>query len=248
MRKRVLIVLSALAIGFGCAAQETETEKPEFGFTAGCDLVSSYVWRGTHCGGASFQPSLGIEYAGLSLSGWGSTDFEAVANEFDLALAYSNWGFTLTATDYFFPVSGVGMIGDNVKGGYFEWDKKETGHQVEVSLGYDFSEAFEKFPLYLSWNTLVYGADLDADGDNRYSTYIEVGYPFTVKAITLDIAAGFTPWESQYQEGTSFNMVNLSLKASYDIKVTDSFKIPVFAQAVLNPNTENVYFIAGISF
>ena len=248
------LAVSGLALASSLSVSAQEAAESGFGLNAGFDLVSSYVWRGTHCAGASFQPSLGLEYKGLTFGGWGSTDFENGLNEFDLSLGYSNWGVSLLVTDYFFPSNGIGMQSnrkDNkTSGKYFEWNDDATQHQIEVSLGYDFSEVFEKVPLTVTWNTILYGNDKKSsdNGKNRYSTYIELAYQFHVKAVKLDIATGFTPWESQYQKDNHFNMVNLSLKGSYDIKITDSFSLPVFAQAVFNPNTENVYFVAGLSF
>ena len=45
-------------------------EGPEVGL--GSDIVSSYIWRGQDLGGVSLQPTLGLEYKGISLSAWGS--------------------------------------------------------------------------------------------------------------------------------------------------------------------------------
>jgi hypothetical protein len=57
---------------------------------------------------------------------------------------------------------------------------------------------------------------------------------------------GFTPWEGLYSEG--FNVVNFSVKASREVKITDHYSLPVFAQMVLNPNAERIYGVFGISF
>ena len=38
------------------------------------DVVNQYIWRGTQCGEASIQPTLGVSYKGLSLTAWGSTE------------------------------------------------------------------------------------------------------------------------------------------------------------------------------
>ena len=44
--------------------------------SAGADIVSSYIWRGTNCGGVSIQPNLSIGYKGLSLGAWGSVGID----------------------------------------------------------------------------------------------------------------------------------------------------------------------------
>ena len=42
--------------------------------TVSADVVNQYIWRGTKCGEASVQPTLGVAYKGLSLTAWGSTE------------------------------------------------------------------------------------------------------------------------------------------------------------------------------
>ena len=42
-------------------------------------------------------------------------------------------------------------------------------------------------------------------------------------------------------------MTNLSLKATKDIKVTDAFSIPVFAQFVGNPCSQKAYLVFGLT-
>ena len=54
------------------------------------DVVNQYIWRGTKCGEASIQPTLGLGYKGLSLTAWGSTEISnwGGAKEFDFTLGY----------------------------------------------------------------------------------------------------------------------------------------------------------------
>jgi len=42
-------------------------------------------------------------------------------------------------------------------------------------------------------------------------------------------------------------VTNLALKATKDIKVTDTFSIPVFAQLTANPRTEKAYLVVGLT-
>ena len=50
------------------------------------DFVSSYIWRGMDSGNASVQPSLGVNWKGLTAYVWGSTEFRHKNNEIDLSL------------------------------------------------------------------------------------------------------------------------------------------------------------------
>ena len=42
-------------------------------------------------------------------------------------------------------------------------------------------------------------------------------------------------------------MTNLSLKATKDIRITDSFRIPILGQIVANPCAQKAYLVLGIT-
>lgn len=219
------------------AAPETSSDSP-WSFSAGADLVSAYLWRGAFNAGASFQPSLGLSCGPVTLGAWGSTDFSGENKEVDITLGFEKAGFSVGLTDYFYPGNGK----------FFEWDKDTTCHQLEVGVGYDFG-ANTNVPIAISWNTMIAGDDLKEDGDRQFSSYFEIDYTTKVKSVDVEIGVGFTPFDSFYQSGTDgFNMVNLSVKGSYEIEFTDKFHLPVFAQFVLNPNSEDVHMAFGFTF
>ena len=64
------------------------------------DFVSSYIWRGMDSGNASVQPSLGLNWKGLTVYAWGSTEFREKNNEIDLSLEYEYKNLTLYANNY----------------------------------------------------------------------------------------------------------------------------------------------------
>lgn len=220
-------------------AQEatTDTHDTPWDFSAGADLVSTYLWRGQYNAGASFQPAVGVSCGPVSLDAWGSIDFAGENKEVDLSLAFDKAGFNATFTDYFYPGQG----------GFFNYDKDETCHQLELSLAYDFGE-LTNVPISFLWATMLGGDDLKDDGDRQFSSYFELAYTFPARDFEVEIAAGFTPFDSFYQVGDGFNMVNLSVKGSYTINFSDKFQLPVFAQFVLNPNAEDVHMAVGLSF
>ena len=45
-----------------------------------------------------------------------------------------------------------------------------------------------------------------------------------------------------------FAVCDVSLGVSKDIKITDSFSLPLFAKATWNPRSEGAYFVVGLSF
>lgn len=48
-----------------------------------------------------------------------------------------------------------------------------------------------------------------------------------------------------YSDG--FGVCSISLKASKEIKITDSFSLPVFTQAIIAPQNDSVFLVFGIS-
>ncbi|MCB9017043.1 MAG: hypothetical protein H6544_00355 [Prevotellaceae bacterium] len=234
-RIKILMVAVASVLSTTLFAGEADTTTSKVEFSAGADLVSSYVWRGSRVTGASFQPSVGVSYAGFSLGAWGSSNFDNTINEVDWTLGYGVGGFSVGVTDYFGPYV------DAEAPKYFA----DKSHILEATVGFDFGSVCEKFPLSIVWNTNFLN-DLDEAEDERYSTYVELGYPVSVGDVQLAFAVGLTTWDGMYSDG--LNVVNLSITGSKEIKVTDSFSLPVFSQVILNPDTENIYMVFGLSF
>ena len=42
-------------------------------------------------------------------------------------------------------------------------------------------------------------------------------------------------------------MTNLSLRATKDIKITDSFSIPIFGEVIGNPCSQKAYLVFGLT-
>ena len=81
---------------------EAQEKEDDFETTVAADFVSQYIWRGQDLGNVSFQPTLGVEYKGLSLSAWGNVGLSNTndTKEIDLTLAYTIGGFNVGITDY----------------------------------------------------------------------------------------------------------------------------------------------------
>ena len=220
-----------------CGATAIEAQN-EVETTICGDVVSSYIWRGQDLGHVSLQPTLGVGYKGLSLTAWGSVGLTDPADtkEFDLTLAYSVGGFNIGVTDYWF---NTGLDPENR---YFKYDAHGTNHVFEANIGYDFGFAS------LHWFTNFAGNDgLNKDGKRAYSSYMEVVVPFKLSAIEWTATAGAVPYATDFYGTTGFAVTNLALKATKDIKVTDSFSIPIFGQVVANPCSQKAYLVLGFT-
>lgn len=230
--KRIVLLAMSLVTGTTAFAQD------KIEATIGADFVNQYVWRGQDLGNTAVQPTLGIGYKGLSLSAWGNyglTDPNDT-KEMDLSLSYTTGGFNIGITDYWF------NAGLDPESRYFRYDAHSTNHVFEANIGYDFGVAS------LQWFTNFAGNDgANKDGKRAYSSYFEMSIPFRLAACEWSATAGAVPFATDFYDTNGFAVTNLSLKATKEIKVTDSFSIPVFGQFTANPRTEKAYLVLGFT-
>lgn len=229
-----IFVLGLIAL-FGASAIKAQDEVEA---TISADVVNQYVWRGQELGNSAFQPTLGIAYKGLSLSAWGSTGLTEAADtkEFDLTLSYTIGGFNIGVTDYWF---NAGLDPQNR---YFKYDAHSTNHVFEANIGYDFGVAS------VQWYTNFAGNDgVNKDGNRAYSSYFEVSAPFKLASCEWTATAGAVPYATDFYGTNGFAVVNLALRATKDIKVTDSFSIPVFAEVMGNPCSQKAFLSFGFT-
>lgn len=210
----------------------------------GADIVSSYVWRGNKQTGLSVQPNLGASYKNFSLGAWGSTDIASGSDkgfkEVDFTLSYSLNSLEIALTDYWWDGENAFHYFHSPKEGY-------SGQMLEATIGYSLPKAF---PLSVTWNTFFMGkGNKKSNGDNSFSTYIELAYPFSVNNIDLGLVAGFIPWKSVVYgpDANGFKFLNLALTASSKIKISNVFSLPIFTHLIINPATEDIHFVFGIS-
>lgn len=231
------VVMAAVAFPLAAGAQD----KAEA--SVGADVVSSYIWRGQDLGNAAIQPSASVSYKGFSIGAWGSYGIvdSGDVKELDFTAGYTTGGFTVAITDYWFS-------GSEQHDRYFLYNAHRTAHVFEANVGYDFGK------LSVNWFTNFAGSDYRPDGERAYSSYIEIAAPFTLGGLDWTAAVGAVPFKSSAtylgSDGTpvdGFALTNITLGVSRDIKVTDTFALPVFASVTANPNSQKMYFSFGVS-
>lgn len=187
--------------------------------TVGTDLVSSYVWRGTKFGsGPAFQPYLEYSYGGFSAGAWGSYCFSE--NEGAEADLYLNYGFESGFS--------LGVTKYYFPGAMF-FDSR--------SHGFEINSGFEAGSFSISGNFMLNEGAGAAGGD----IYVEAG--LRTGAVNWFVGAG-NGW---YTPDAKFNLCNVGLSASKELKITESFSLPVFSSVILNPKTEQFHIVVGIS-
>lgn len=243
------ISLPVVFIGLGAitsfSARADEPSTSSVSLEVGADVVSSYIWRGQELGGFSVQPSMTLSFdkAHLSLGVWASAElFERTSvlnmTEFDWSLTWNPIEpLTIALCDYFMSyAAGPTYFG--------EWNfSSSSSHCLEAQLAYDFG------PVALSWNTCLTGPDHSVDGGGKlkrnYSTYVEASAPFTVAGVECSAAVGANLWKGEFTAAGNegFNVCNISLSAKKEV-----WKLPLTGQLVFNPQSDNAYFVVGLSF
>lgn len=237
MMKKMKRLFSGVALFAAMLVPSVANAQDKVETSIGADLVSNYVWRGMKLGDAAIQPCMSVSYKGFSLEAWGSYGLvnSDDAKEVDLTLSYTTGGLTVAVTDYF--VEGAGSPK------YFMYETHKTGHTFEANVGYDFD--------IFSVNAYVNfaGADFKADEDkNAYSTYVELAAPFRLGGLDWTATVGAVPMESPYYETNGFAVTNVSLQTEKDLKISNTFSLPVFGAVTANPCSENVYLTFGVTF
>lgn len=230
VRRFSMVALAAIASIAAANAQDNiET-------TIAADVVNQYIWRGQDLGNVSLQPTLGLAYKGFSLTAWGNVGLSDPADtkEFDLTAAYTVGGFNIGITDYWTSAD---------KDRYFCYEAHKTNHVFEANIGYDFG------PASIQWYTNFAGADgLNKSGDRAYTSYVELSAPFKLGGCDWTASVGAVPYASSfYADAHGFAVTNVSVKATKDLKITDSFSVPVFAGIAANPSTERAYLLFGFT-
>jgi len=218
-----LLMTSMIFSPMNINAQDQESSSP---FDVGADLVSSYLWRGTKYGtGPAIQPYLSVAVGGFEIGGWGSYCFTSnEAAEADLYLSYGfDFGLSIGLTDYYFPGTE-----------YFDYSTESGAHAFEINLGYE----IKGFSLAANWIMNEAGSAGSAGND----LYFEAGYGFNYFSLFLGAGNG---WHSSDGD---FAFCNLGISAEKEIKITDTFSLPLSGALIWNADREQFHVVLGVSF
>jgi hypothetical protein len=240
-QKMILICLGVfffLSSSVLVAQDNDEENESKYSFSVGADLVSRYVWRGLDFGNApAVQPGFAFTTGGLEIGAWGSYSLSSNTGglEADLYASYSfDFGLGLVVTDYYFPGEALmlsdsdGMIIPMRFGNYFDF---ENAHTFEFGATYGIGG--------LSLGAYYMATD---DGD----LYFEAGYGFSLFDVFIGAGNGAYTVEDEGEEDT-FGIINLGLSTSKEIKISESFSLPMFGSIILNTNSEQIHFVVGVS-
>lgn len=244
---------------------EVYSQEDESPIQLGADLMSRYVWRGVSLGGNSPSAQPWINYSiasanskhALTVGAWAAYTFSETSNqEVDLYLTYTfNEVFSVTVTDYFFP----GLYeSTSRRSKYFNYDEDSTCHVFEGILSFN---GTENIPFTLLFAMNVYGNDArevnndGSPGDIFMSKYVELGYKRNVKGVDVNAFIGASldkpdkdKGESGFYGNTSAGIINIGVKASKTVQITDQLELPLQASLITNPEREDIFLVFGVSF
>lgn len=209
-------------------------EKPYF--EIGVDVANSLVWRCRYTQGANIQPSFAFRYKSIEVGGWAYSNYKD-GKMAELWLSYKYKDASLTLMDYW-------IDNFDFSKGYFIYDNKTNLRALEVIGQY----TLPKIPLTFLWSTFFFKDDVNAQGKQLYSSYMEANYLFSLDNFQFKASIGATPWASLYQDGKGFKLTNIGIDAQANILKTPNFTIPMFSQLVFNPYREQLYWIVGVRF
>ena len=207
----------------------TDSANAQVEVSPGVDIVSTYVFRGVAYSGPSFQPYVELASGSFAVGAWGSQDFAGTFQEMDLYAGYSfDFGLYLGLTDYYYPGTSFFDFKEDAAAGDF------SSHAIEINAAYSV-DAFS-----IAGNFIVNEAS--GAGSAGSDMYFEAGYSFSVADVFLGAGDG---WHSSDGD---FALVNIGATASKEIEITDTFSLPLFGSVILNPDSEQFYILAGVSF
>lgn len=205
-------------------------------FSTGADIVSGYVWRGVDQAGGTtpnIQPYAAFTVGKFTIGSWASSSFTGNLKEVDLYATFAiSSAFAVTITDYNYNFG--------IQPNYFDYGSATTGHVFEGTLAYTGGK------FNASVNTMFAGADKKSTDATKQalSTYIELGYQFNPIA---KVFLGGVLGESSNYLTTGAGIINVGLKVSKSIEITDKFSLPVYGIVGANPAAKSTFFVAGIT-
>ena len=232
--KRLSTILMGSAVCMAASAQIHIT----------ADVQNNHLWRGMEVAdGCVVLADMGYTFANghATLGLWSGTNTEGSYKEFNHYVTLRGGGFEFCAMDtYNF---SPGATYNNRQ--YFNYAAHETGRFLNCTLSYRFRQP--RFPLLLSWSTIMFGRDRSADNTKqKYSTFVYAEYPVYRKdGWTVDAGAGgaFAINKAGGKPnfyGNTSGIVHTQLKVSHDIKI-GSYTLPIHVMGMWNPQSQKAY-------
>lgn len=220
-----------------------ENSKRISNFHLGLDVQTKYIWRGmemmSNDAAPVLFPAFNYQNSGFYAYVMGGYAINGKYSEVDLGLSYTNKWLTVGVNNYYYPTTTT------PEDQYFNFKSHETGHWWEGVI----TIAPEQIPAYLTISNFFAGADKNADGDQAYSTYAELGGHYDFQndhRIGLAVGAAFNKsCYNGYEH--DFSVCNIELKYTYSLAMK-SLTLPLSVAYIINPVYEKSHVNLTASF
>ncbi len=228
----------SLLLAVGCLTANAQGTAPvDFTF----QVKNMHLWRGIEVTSAALGAvdlNVSTKNQLLTFGLWGGAGFNGEYREFDYYIKLQKAGFSLEAWDIY----NFSKDADHQNDKIFNYNTHTTGRFIDVAAAYQFQG---KFPLKISWSTVVFGRDrgttLSNETKQRYSTYVAVDCPVLrhdIVNLDFGIAGAFALDKAGGTKanfyGDTAGIVNLSLTASKVLNI-GGYKLPVSVTSMWNP-------------
>ena len=245
-----LVTLTVVLSGATVRAQQTSSLGDQLDFNL--EIANNHLWRGIEVSdGLVMCSALAIhdkhEYMKFGL--WGGTNISGDYKEFNFfsEFRYAGWKLAFWDTYNFSPDATY----NNRE--FFNYSAHSTGRFLDCILTYEAGQAYPRFPLTVSWSTILFGRDRWEDNSsNRYSSYLSASYPlFHSHGWYSDLTVGGTfTWKRKSDDRSTFysdrpGIIHLELQVRKEVVITSGYTLPLFASAVFNPRMNRAFFQIG---
>ncbi len=230
---KIKSITLALSVLFTFAELSAQKHEKTTKITRQVDFVTQHLWRAKNSGTAPcIEPSIELKNDKFALGIWGAYAVDNSYQEIDLYLKYDTKHFQFSLYDFYCPRPKF----ENSK--FFDFTGENSVHMFDAVVKY---KASKSFPVSILASVIFAGElDKDAEGKQRYSSYLEFGYANQIGGKDFSYALGISPFKGMYDD--KLNLVNASISMSDELKITDSFSVPIRGSLTLNPVTEKLFF------
>jgi len=233
MMNRLKSMLLICVAVFSALNSHADSEFNKIEITQSVKVVSRHVVRGFFTSKSPcIEPSLNFKTGKFTVGTWGSYAFDASYTEVDFYVQFNTPLFQYSVTSLYNPRQ------DFENSDFFDFESEKSVHFLDGIVKF---KGCEKFPISIMTSVMIYGdVDRDVNNEQRYSTYIELGYSNYIGGKKFAWALGLTPRKGFYAD--EFNVVNINMSVFDKIKFSDQFSLPISAGLSLNPFTERLLF------
>lgn len=211
------------------------------------NVANNHLWRGIEVSdGMVMASTVAIHDTKrkVRVGLWGGANATGDYKEFNYfaELTHKGWKLALWDTYNFSP----DVMYNNRE--FFNYSARSTGRFLDATLSYRFNG---KTPLMLSWSTILFGRDRNADNtSNKYSTFVYISYPFYKSKCWLLEVGGGGAFALNHSDGTTFyskrpGIIHVQLCIQRNVQITSGYAIPLYATMMWNPECNRAFFQIG---